>query len=701
MNRKLEPSVSVVVVVYNMAREAPRTLLSLSAGYQQHIEADDYEVIVVDNGSDPPFDSKEIEHLSGNFRLIRIDPAQPSPAQAINRGIAEARGDIIGVMVDGARMATPGLLHFARHGVSLYDQAVVAALGWYLGYDLQRFSMQSGYDQAREDALLDSIDWPRDGYRLFEISAMDESSADGWFQPVAESNALFMRRELWELLGGFDERFDAPGGGLVNFDTLCRIFEWPEAELVILLGEGTFHQVHGGVSTNAPLDSQIDKWTCWARQYESIRGHSVGIPRPKHPPTYIGTLPRAALVRMMRAAVHPISRYGEQPLGADFNPELWTSASSSRPADETIAGLLDLARNEFRQGRDATACEIARLIRKRAPDLPEPQRLLSLVSPWLPAESSRHNEGADYHLALAKAHHILGDEKAEAASYREALALNPDLREAHLGLARLRMPGDDYLVWLERLYGFLAPEAVIEIGVFYGASLAVLRPPTIAIGVDPTPLVSFPLKTATYIFPETSNAFFAAERPAKLLAGRPLSVGFIDGLHVFEQALSDFMNLERYSGPRSVIMFHDTLPLMEITQRRIRETQFHNGDVWKAILCLKHYRPELDIFTIPTFPGGLTIVTGLQRGSLVLDECYEEAVARFRDVSFSAVERILDSMMNVVSADWDDVESHLKDRLKERRIVAPRPTQTNSRGRLLNRLNPSGKLQREKRPTQI
>src|SRR5258706_11679173 len=158
-----------------MTREAPRTLYSLSAGYQRNIAADDYEVIVIDNGSKPPFDPKVIEDLSGNFRLIRIDDASPSPATAINRGIAEARGGIIGVMIDGARIVTPGLLHFARHGVRLFDKAVVATLGWYLGSDFQRWSMRSGYDQIREDALLASIDWANDGYRLFEIGTMDES----------------------------------------------------------------------------------------------------------------------------------------------------------------------------------------------------------------------------------------------------------------------------------------------------------------------------------------------------------------------------------------------------------------------------------------------------------------------------------------------------------------------------------------------
>src|ERR1700738_3493118 len=109
--------ISLVVVVFNMPREAPRTLYSLSAAYQRDIDANDYEIIVVDNGSTPAFDPEEIANLSGNFRLIRIDPASPSPAHALNRGLAEAKGDVIGAMIDGARIATPGLLHFARHGL--------------------------------------------------------------------------------------------------------------------------------------------------------------------------------------------------------------------------------------------------------------------------------------------------------------------------------------------------------------------------------------------------------------------------------------------------------------------------------------------------------------------------------------------------------------------------------------------------------
>src|SRR5262249_53171670 len=95
-----KPVLSVVVVAYNIPREAARTLQSLSAGYQRYISKDEYEVICVDNGSTPPIDAALLQGLIGTFRLVRVDPAPPSPAHAINVGLREARGDVIGVMVD-------------------------------------------------------------------------------------------------------------------------------------------------------------------------------------------------------------------------------------------------------------------------------------------------------------------------------------------------------------------------------------------------------------------------------------------------------------------------------------------------------------------------------------------------------------------------------------------------------------------------
>jgi hypothetical protein len=658
-----KPDISVVVVVYNIPREAPRTLLSLSAAYQRHIHPDDYEVIVVDNGSSP-FERNLLENLAGNFRLIRIDPAPPSPAHALNRGLAEARGEIVGVFIDGARIVTPGLLHFARHGARLYDKAVVTTVDWYLGGDLQRRAMTAGYDQKREDALLASIGWPQDGYRLFEIATFDESSVDGWLQPTAESRGLFMRREMWDELGGFDERFDLPGGGYVNLDTFRRAMELPRVQPIFLLGEGTFHQFHGGIATNAPNARMERNLRQWEEQYLAIRGRPFAVPRPEASRTFLGTLPQPALARFVRAALVSPPQF-EPPLGRDFDLGLWSTARITRPVDPIIAQLVELAESEFRLGRYECAAGVASLIRARAPDEAAAQRLLSLTAAWLPWNGAPQPWRVDYHMAMAMAHRLLGEDDHAASHYRSALSLDDKLGDAYSGLARLRMPGDDHLIWLERLYARLAPETIIEIGVHDGASLSLACPPTLAIGVDPQPRLLTPLKAETHIVAEASDSFFARRGPDSLLAGRPLGIGYIDGLHLYEKTLMDFTNLEKYCGQRSVILLRDTVPLDEATQARTRDTGFHTGDVWKTVLCLKYYRPDLDVFTIATPLTGLTVVTGLDPASRRLEAKYEEAVARFIDASYSEIENNWEAALNVVPNDWRVVEG----RLKARRIL--------------------------------
>lgn len=441
--QRAEPKVSVVVVVYNMAREAARTLYSLSAAYQKNIDPRDYEVIVVDNGSSPPLDPSLVDSLSGNFRLIRIDPAPPSPAHAINRGLAAARGEIIGVMIDGARIVTPGVVHFAAHGARLYRRAIVTALGWYLGYDYQPWSILAGYDQVQEDALLESIDWRQDGYRLFEIATMDGPSEDGWLAPLNESGALFLSRETWDLLGGTDERFDLPAGGLVNIDTFCRALELPDAQLVILLGEGSFHQVHGGAASGTPAAQFHQVAEGWFRQYETLRGHPLASPRWDLPRTYIGVLPRPALARFVRTVMQPLPRHPEPPLGANFDFQRWSPAPLPRPNDPIVARLMDFAYRELDAGRGSTAVAIARLARTRAPHEPAVQHLLAINAGW-----RRYDEVVGplghHHLALAEAHRLLGEHDEAASHYRAALTHDSDLAPAHAGLAQLRVQRDDH-----------------------------------------------------------------------------------------------------------------------------------------------------------------------------------------------------------------------------------------------------------------
>lgn len=282
------PLLSVVVVAYEMGRELPRTLRSLDPRYQQGIAADDYEVIVVDNGSSRPVDESLLGGFAGRIRSIRIGDARPTPARAANEGISAASADLVGLLIDGARIASPGLLAKAVLAARLAEAPLIAALGWHLGPTRQMSAAETGYDSAAEDQLLADTCWEDDGYRLFSVSTLAASSSRGWFGPMGESNSLFMRRSTWDTLGGLDTSFALPGGGLSNHDLYRRACGLDGVQLIVLLGEGTFHQIHGGAATSGRIG-----WEEMNDEYEALRGHRYT--PPPNVALYLGTMPEAAL----------------------------------------------------------------------------------------------------------------------------------------------------------------------------------------------------------------------------------------------------------------------------------------------------------------------------------------------------------------------------------------------------------------------
>lgn len=289
-----DPRLSVVVVAFDMARELPRTLRSLAPGHQRGVVGADLELIVVDNGSPHPVDPSIGDDVGCEVRVLRVDDAAPSPVLAANLGLAAATGGLVGLFLDGARLASPGLLAGARIAARLADQPVITAPAFHLGAVTHMRAPDVGYDQAAEDELLAGCGWEEDGYRLFGVSTLAGSSGRGLFGPMGESNSLFLRPVDWETLGGLDERFALPGGGLANHDLYRRACSLDGAELVVLLGEGTFHQFHGGAAT-----SRRTTWDLMHDDYQAIRG--VAYQPPSNNALFLGRVPRALLAHLDRS----------------------------------------------------------------------------------------------------------------------------------------------------------------------------------------------------------------------------------------------------------------------------------------------------------------------------------------------------------------------------------------------------------------
>jgi len=247
-------------------------------------------------------------------------------------------------------------------------------------------------------------------------------------------------------------------------------------------------------------------------------------------------------------------------------------------------------------------------------------------------------QNAEYHFGAAVAHRELGANEAARECCETALALEPGLHPAHGFLAILNFPGPFYLEIISMFHSHLRPRTYLEIGVETGQSIALARLETRAIGIDPEPKITERLAPGTSIHATTSDEYFAVHDVRAEFGGLPIDLAFIDGMHQFEFALRDFMNIEKHSTPRSTILIHDCYPLSRHTAERERRTSFWSGDIWRLILILRKYRPDLSVNVIATAPTGLGVVRGLDPGSRVLAERMEQIVPEFLALDYSVLD---------------------------------------------------------------
>jgi hypothetical protein len=179
-----------------------------------------------------------------------------------------------------------------------------------------------------------------------------------------------------------------------------------------------------------------------------------------------------------------------------------------------------------------------------------------------------------------------------------------------------------YTHLLQRVHQWLAPRSYLEIGVSTGQSLRMATCP--AVGIDPDPHPSEPMSPNHDLVRHTSDDVFAFTDIAHR-AG-PFDLAFIDGMHLVENVLLDFMNTERHCHEASVVLLDDPCPAHPMQAERIRVSQFWTGDVWKIIPILRRLRPDLLVLIVDTDPTATLMIIGTDPSNNVLWEHYDDVL---------------------------------------------------------------------------
>ena len=158
--------------------------------------------------------------------------------------------------------------------------------------------------------------------------------------------------------------------------------------------------------------------------------------------------------------------------------------------------------------------------------------------------------------------------------------------------------------FLTMLHDLLRPKVYLEVGVQYGLSLDLAVHSETVIGIDPLPLRHVQ-RPGEMIFSQTSDDYFAGRDPDFF---PHVDLAFIDGSHLFEDAVNDFVNISALCGPKSVVVFDDVLPYTQEMASREPVPGDWTGDVWKTFYLLSVYVTRCHLAN--TFPTGTMVIWG-------------------------------------------------------------------------------------------
>lgn len=208
----------------------------------------------------------------------------------------------------------------------------------------------------------------------------------------------------------------------------------------------------------------------------------------------------------------------------------------------------------------------------------------------------------------------------ERDNHRRALAGEPRI------LARRPLPSSQWKHSPRRINTLAVGASArdyLEIGVARGFTLQNVRV-NARVGVDPSPRFNVArLPHAVTFHAVTSDAYFASLAPSVTF-----DLAFVDGLHTFEQTWTDLVNVFAHM-PVGAVLIDDTVPTDEVAALRDQDECLDRrravgstdrrwmGDVWKVVVCLERYVPELEFRTIIGSGNEQTLVWRRQPGTPV------------------------------------------------------------------------------------
>jgi|TARA_B110000263_G_scaffold161487_1_gene140391 tetratricopeptide (TPR) repeat protein len=196
----------------------------------------------------------------------------------------------------------------------------------------------------------------------------------------------------------------------------------------------------------------------------------------------------------------------------------------------------------------------------------------------------------------------------------------------------------NYLHFLRALHRNVY-EGYFEIGTRTGDSLVLSQSPSIAIDpffqLNENPIGN---KDFCLMFQETSDSFFENRLPK--LSGLKCQLAFIDGMHLFEYALKDFINLAKISSEKALFLFHDPIPWTFKMATRNNETLGRNeawtGDIWKLVHILIDAGMKDNINLLGSAPSGLLAVLNPDKKIIAkLEKNYDKICAQWLDVELN------------------------------------------------------------------